>query len=221
MIDFNNLINNYLKRELRIKTIGRYYPSEAGSCLRKVYYSYKIPKETEQDLIKIFQVGHMFHDFIEDVLKSEKTPEIELLESEVPFKIEEEGFIISGRIDNIILVKLDNKKVLLEIKSTSSLKYTEEPNDRDVMQLQLYMHHTKIHNGMILYLEKNTLQAKWFNVDYNENIAGETIERFKILDKYLVNNQLPEPEARIDIEKEWMCKNCNYREECYRDTPSL
>ena len=44
-INFNKLIDKYLVREYKPKEIGRYYPSEIGSCLRKVWYSYKNPKE--------------------------------------------------------------------------------------------------------------------------------------------------------------------------------
>src|SRR3989337_1930842 len=51
MIDFNRLIDQFLHRELKPKEIGRYYPSEIGMCMRKLWYSYKFPKEVEADLI--------------------------------------------------------------------------------------------------------------------------------------------------------------------------
>jgi len=44
MIDFNRLIDFHLFRKSRPKGIGRYYPSEAGNCLRKTWYSYKTIK---------------------------------------------------------------------------------------------------------------------------------------------------------------------------------
>ena len=82
MIDFNKLIDDYLYRKNRPKKIGRYYPSEAGSCLRKVWYSYKYPKEVDTELRKVFEMGNILHDFVVDVLKSEKTPSVKLIESE-------------------------------------------------------------------------------------------------------------------------------------------
>jgi len=217
MIDFNELINNFLKRELREKQIGRYYPSECGSCIRKSWYSYKKPKETDIELIKVFEAGNMIHDFVVEVLKSEKNPHVELVDSEVPFKINIDGLVVSGRIDNVITVNLDNKKYLVEVKSTSNIKYTNEPKEGHELQLQLYMKHMNVHNGIILYIEKNTLQSKTFKVDYDPNKSEKATKRFKILHECLINNVLPEPEARLDENKKWECRNCSWFEECKQD----
>lgn len=221
MIDFNHLISNYVKREIREKTVGRYYPSEAGNCMRKVFYSYKNPKEVDLELLKIFEAGNILHEFIVDVLESEKNPHIELLEKESPFRLEIDGIIISGRVDDIVVVKIDNKVYLVEVKSTSSLKYTNEPHEAHVTQLQLYMHAKNIHNGLIIYLEKNTLQSKSFHIKYNEKGFEKIIQRLKEIHQHLKENKLPIPEARIISTKNWMCKNCQYREECLKDTPSI
>lgn len=221
MIDFNQLINNYVKREIKEKTVGRYYPSEAGNCIRKVFYSYKNPKEVDLELLKIFEAGNILHEFIVDVLESEKNPHVELLEKESPFTLEIDDVTISGRVDDIIIVKIDNKVFLVEVKSTSSLKYTDEPSEAHIMQLQLYMNAKNIHNGLIIYLEKNTLQSKSFHVKYNEKIFEKTIRRLKEIHQYLKENKLPIPEARIISTKTWMCKNCQYREDCFKDTPHV
>lgn len=214
MIDFNDLISNYLKRELKEKQIGKYYPSEAGSCLRKLFYSYKIPKLINQELIKIFEVGNLLHEFITKVIESEKNPHVELLEREVPFKLEINNIIISGRIDNIILLKINGIIYIVEIKSTSSLKHTENPNLSSILQLQLYMHFKKIHNGLILYIEKNTLKTKTFEVKYDQEQAQLAIDRLLAIHSHLTNNKLPEPEAKLDEEMLWQCKFCDYQEEC-------
>ncbi|MBI3190501.1 hypothetical protein HYZ41_02235 [archaeon] len=103
MIDFDHMIDNYLKKEHRPKGMGRYYPSEIGLCMRKTWYSYKFPQETQPDLIKVFEVGNIMHDFVVQVLKSEKNPEVELIKSEFPFHHQVDDFVISGRIDNLIL----------------------------------------------------------------------------------------------------------------------
>ena len=88
MIDFDKLIDEHLKKEARPKGVGKYYPSSAGTCMRKVWYGYKYTSELEPELLKIFEMGNIIHDFVVEVLKSEKTPEVELLESEFPFKEE-------------------------------------------------------------------------------------------------------------------------------------
>ena len=53
MIDFNALIEKHLKVKFKPKKAGRYYPSEIGSCIRKIWYSYMFPKETDAELMKI------------------------------------------------------------------------------------------------------------------------------------------------------------------------
>ncbi len=214
MIDFNKLIDAFLSRELKEKKPGRYYPSEIGGCLRKTWFSYKDPRETGADLVRVFQAGNLVHDFVADVLRSEKNPDVVLLKEEMPFEITQDGFIISGRIDDLVLLKIEGRKVLVEVKSTSSLAYVNEPSEAYVMQLQLYMHQVGVHDGMILYIEKNTLQAKWFNVGYDKDIAMDTIERFQVLHESLINDEMPEAESKIDEKKSWLCKSCQWKDKC-------
>lgn len=221
MLDFNGLISNYVRREIRKKTPGRYYPSEAGNCMRKVFYSYKNPKAIGLELLKIFEAGNILHEFIVDVLESEKNPHIELLEKESPFKLEVEDIIISGRVDDIVVVKIDNQVYLIEVKSTGGLKYTNDPHEAHIMQLQIYMHAKKIHKGLIIYLEKNTLQSKSFSVSYDEKKVEKTIKRLKELHQCIKEDKLPIPESRIISTKNWMCKGCQYREDCFKDTPNM
>ena len=219
MVDFNKLIDNYLEREIRPKTIGRYYPSEIGNCIRKVWYSYKIPKETEAELRKIFWVGEMIHNFVVDVIKSEKNPSVELLAAELPFQLKVDEFTISGRVDDIILLKVEDKKLLVEVKSTSYIDYTNEPKEAHVIQLMLYMQAMNIKEGFVLYVEKNTLKTKTFPLMFDESLVNVTLNRFRNLHKNLVSNSVPDPEARIVKSLSWMCAKCNYREECYKETP--
>lgn len=220
MIDFNELVENYLRRESKARSVGRYYPSEAGSCLRKSWYSYNIPREVDMDLIKVFEAGNLVHDFIVNVLMSEKNPHIELLNKEIPFEMKVGDIVISGRIDDIILVKIDGIVYIVEVKSTSSIRMTEKPNDGHVYQIQLYMHHAGIHNGVILYVEKNTLQSKAFEVRYDMEMAGVAIERIKAVHAFLMENKLPKPEARMRESMRWQCKKCQYFDECYEATPA-
>ena len=217
MIDFNKLIDNYLHREFRPKKTGRYYPSEIAMCMRKLFYSYKFPRETEADLVKIFEAGNIMHDFVVDVLKSEKNSEVDLLKSEFPIKLNINNFIISGRVDDLLLLKASGKNVLVEVKSCRSLKYINEPLPHNLMQIQFYMFATQVHDGILLYIEKNTLQSKVFTIPYDELISVEAIERFKALNKFLLESKVPEPEAKLDDRKKWMCVWCEYRDMCDKE----
>ena len=213
-INFDELIENYLKRDSYPKTIGRYYPSEAGYCIRKNWYSYKYPKETDKDVMKIFKVGNMIHSFLVDVLSSQKNPNIELLESEAPFKLNIDDFVISGRIDDVILLKANKKIIIVEVKSTKNINFIKEAIKTHVDQLMIYMYAKKIYDGAIVYIEKNTLKSKMFEIKYDKNSVDKLIERFKILHKHLKEDTLPEPEAKQNDEMKWMCRYCPYKEEC-------
>jgi len=214
MIDFDKLIDNYLFKELRAKTPGRYYPSEVGQCIRKVWLSYKTPKRVDPELAKIFEAGNLLHGFVVDVIRSVKNPEIELVENESPLTAEFDGFTVSGRIDDIVLIKENNEKAIVEVKSCKDVEKIWEPSKQYVMQLQFYMHVTKIYRGLILYVEKNTLKSKAFFFDYDQNIAKEIIERFKKIHAALKENKMPDPESKLDKKMKWMCFYCNYRNEC-------
>jgi len=215
MIDFNALIDSHLHREIKPKQEGRYYPSEIGNCIRKTWYTYKKPKETEADLVKIFQMGNMIHDFIADVIRSEKNPDIELLKSEVPFQVPVDEFIISGRVDDILLMKVSGRTVLVEVKSTKMLSMIKEPNASHIMQLQVYLHYLRHQHGLIVYVEKNTLQTKSFPVEYDPKVAEEALKRFRRLHLAVKNNEIPEPEARLVPGRSWECNYCGWKEECW------
>ncbi len=219
--NFDKMIENHLARESKPKEPGRYYPSEIGGCMRKVWYSYKQPKPVQMDIIKIFEVGNILHHFVAEVMRSEKNPHIELLQSELPFKLQMESFIVSGRVDDVLLLKENGKKVLVEVKSTGRLDLTENPEPSHMMQLQLYMHVMKEHNGILLYIEKNTLRTKVFEVAYDERAAALALNRFVQLHRHITGNKIPEAEARASRKEEigWMCKRCDWREECWKEMP--
>ena len=216
MIDFEKLIDSHLNREFRPKTIGRYYPSEIGNCLRKVWFTYKKPKEMDKEKLKVFQVGLMLHDFISDVLRSEKTPDVRLIQSEVPFKLNFPEFSVSGRVDDVLVVEKDQKKLLVEVKSTKLLSMAKEPSLPHTMQIQLYMHALRIPDGLILYVEKPSLKTVQYEVRYDPELVKQILERFQNLHSSLKNEKIPGPEAKQKKEMEWMCKYCEYVEECGR-----
>ena len=214
MIDFNKMVSNYIEKENKPKTVGRYYPSEIGGCLRKVWFSYKQPKEPEPDLLKIFEIGNMMHEFVVDVLQSEKNGDIDLVDAELPFEIKMKDFTVSGRIDNLIIIKAANKNVLVEVKSVGDLSKINCAKEQHQMQLQLYMFAMKVRDGLLLYVDKKNLRSKTFTVEYDEPQALHALERFSILHNYLKEDIIPEAEAKLDNCKRWTCFYCEYKEEC-------
>ncbi len=218
MFDFNKMVTAHLtKGGSWKKSVGRYYPSEVGGCMRKVWYSYFYPTELQPELLKIFEMGNRIHDFVVDVLESEKNQEVQLLKSEFPLKIETPDFTISGRVDDLVLVKTSGKTVVVEVKSTKSIDYVKEASEAHVMQLQLYMHATGIHNGIVLYIDKGNLQSKQFEVNYSEEEVNVIMERFKQMHQLLTQKLLPIDEAKKNEKKQWLCRFCEYAEKCEKN----
>lgn len=217
MIDFDKLVNLHIAREHKPKEIGRYYPSEVGSCLRKVWYSYKYPQKVDPDLLKIFEAGDIIHGFVVEVLKSEKNHDVKLLDAEIPFSIKVGDFVISGRVDDLVLVKSSGENVLIEVKSTKDVSIVKKPQSNHVMQLMFYMKATGVHKGVVLYIDKNNLKSKVFEVEFDPENCAKIFDRFAFLHDYLKRNGLPESEAKQVADMNWMCKYCEYRNKCDKD----
>lgn len=214
MIDFNKMIDRHIEREHRPKQPGKYYPSEIGNCMRKLWYSYKYPQKIEADLLKVFEVGNIMHGFVVEVLKSEKNKEVQLLKSEFPFQMKIADFVVSGRIDDLVEIKESGKNVLVEVKSTKSIDAVERPQKSHETQLLFYMHALGVHDGIVLYIDKNNLQSKAFEVGYDEKKALEISKRFSELHNALKENKIPNAEARETVETAWMCRYCEYNSKC-------
>lgn len=216
MVDYDALIGQHLKHEQRPKGVGRYYPSEVGYCLRRVWYSYTNPKPVAEDKARIFEMGNILHSFMVEVFKSERTPEVELLQEEMPVKLDAGDFLVSGRVDDLLLVKDAGRPTLVEVKSTSHLGFVSGVQQPHMMQLQFYMHATGVHNGVVLYVEKNSLKAKAFEMPYDDRVASDAMARFTLLHRALLDNAVPAPEAKQREQLSWQCRFCDYRGECDR-----
>jgi CRISPR/Cas system-associated exonuclease Cas4 (RecB family) len=168
----------------------------------------------DPSLRKVFELGNILHDFIVDVIKSEKTPEVKLLKTELPFKMEIEDFVISGRVDNLMLLKANNTKYLVEVKSTRSIRGIKRALPHHVVQIQFYMHATNIHDGILLYVDKSTMETKTFHIKYSEEQTKKIVDKFKSLHKHLTKETLPVDEAKRNADTKWMCKYCEYKLKC-------
>lgn len=217
MIDFDKLVNQHIAHEHKPKQIGRYYPSEVGTCLRKLWYSYKYPQKVDPDLLKVFEAGNIIHGFVVEVLKSEKNKDVELLKSEIPFMIDVEDFIISGRVDDLVMVKSSGKHLLVEVKSTKNVSAIKKPQSNHVMQIMFYMEAVGVHSGVILYVDKNDLKSKVFEIEFDHDKCSDIFDRFSFLHEHLKNDNIPDAEAKKAEDMKWMCRFCEYKEKCSKD----
>jgi CRISPR/Cas system-associated exonuclease Cas4 (RecB family) len=220
-IDFDALIDRHLMREQRPKAVGKYYPSEIGKCIRNVWYSYNHPTEIKPELRRVFEMGNILHDFVIEVLRDTRNGDVQLLDAEMPFKLEfgeaDSKFVVSGRIDDLLLLKSGDRKILVEVKSSKTLKYMRGPMAHHKTQLQFYMYATGVHDGVMLYVDKQTLQTKSFEVDFSHDQAMRILNKFRALHKHLIASTLPAPEAKKLPDEKWMCRYCEYADKCSKD----
>lgn len=174
--------------------------------------------EIEPERLKIFEIGNILHEFIIQVFKSEKNiNSIKFLESEFPFKLNQKDFTISGRLDDVLVAKEDNRKMIIEVKTVRDIRSTLKPNKHHVMQLQFYMHATGINDGVVLYIDKMNLKTKAFEIQYDEKHSLDILKRFSTLHELLKKDVLPIDEAKQSKETIWMCNMCEYRAKCDRN----
>jgi hypothetical protein len=99
-------LSESLRSTPRDRKAGVYYPSEAGYCLRKLFYSYtESPKIYGDDTLAIFALGDAVHEKIATMLR--RCPNVRLIANEKSYvgTIDLEGgdgFTISGRLDDLV-----------------------------------------------------------------------------------------------------------------------
>lgn len=217
-IDIGGVIDEYLKTDERPRTVGVYFPSEIGSCIRRSYYSYTNPKPFESSALRIFALGNNLHSFIASALKASK--EFSLVEEEKPIKIEytteDVRFKIYGRIDDYVITKNGGKKIIIEAKTVSEITKVTEPELKHIMQVMLYLNAEEADYGMLVYADKKNLTIRQFKVDYDYKMYEKVMTRFKDLDFYLKKKKLPPAEYYFDDKKVWECKYCPYFEMCMK-----
>jgi CRISPR-associated exonuclease Cas4 len=234
MIDilFTELIMKYLKSQKKDRTIGIYYPSELPWCLRRIYYDYTIGKDKDLESKLVMVSGTLMHSFISDVLKFAKSEgikaEVEVeYEYEIPIENKVAGswkkpaggvfnIVISGRADNVILLKTSNSEdtYIVEVKSKSKLP--DKPRLEHIMQLNFYLHFNPGAKGYLLYITRDGFNMRAFEVNYNEELFKKLVDRAIILHNHIISNTLPDAEY-------WHgeCLKCVYRNICFKQKKSL
>jgi len=102
----------------------------------------------------------------------------------------------------------------VDFKSMNSLvfKNLDQPKEDNVNQLQLYLNFFKIPKGILLYINKDTLELKEFLVEYNPAITQKLLKDLSDLKSKIDSNIIPD---RIpDFPENWQCQYCQFREIC-------
>jgi len=162
----------YLDRE-RDREQHHFYITDAGKCPRAVFFKFKnVPREKmEPQVLRMFDHG----DYIQMQILNNLFSLGIVRASEVKIPPQE---LISGRADAIIT--LNNELYVVDFKSMNSMvfKNLDQPKEDNLNQIQLYLRYFKIPKGILLYINKDTLELKEFLVEYNPTVAQKLLKDY-------------------------------------------
>ncbi len=215
--EINKAILDHYKGEPRPRRIGHYNISELNTCYRQWFYRYKYPEEPDNETQLIFNMGHMLHSFVDEVL--DKSPDFKVITNEKGLLMADmqEDFVLHGRVDNI--VEYNNEQFVLDTKSIKSLEYVDKYpiNEAYVMQLNCYMKFFGVKKGGLLYIENGTINTKFKEILYDEEHIKLAFKRASTIHGFLTTDQLPYKEAKLDKSKNWACRFCQYEDRCKKE----
>jgi len=196
----------YLDRD-KDREQHHFYITDAGKCSRAIFFKFKnIPRERmAPEVLRMFDHG----DYIQMQIISNLFSLGIVRASEIKIPPQE---LISGRADAIIT--LNNELYVVDFKSMNSMvfKGLSQPKEDNINQIQLYLHFFKIPKGIILYINKDTLELKEFLVEYNPAIAQKLLKDLSDLKTKIESNIVP---LRIPgYPDDWQCQYCQFKEIC-------
>lgn len=167
--------------------------SSAGLCARKIYYGKKYNIEFDNTTQRIFLVGQVLHNLIQDVVFDKH-------DCEATVSGEWGAIKLVGHCDAM------SEDEVIELKTCAFLP--TEPHFHHILQANAYGYLLGKDRCKIIYVTKNKLEVKAFEfpVDkVNFDLVGAVFSRAY---EGLQNDTLP------DNNPNPMCKFCNYEEKC-------
>lgn len=208
-------IDSFYREEEKVRERDYFYVSEVDDCKRKIYFKLKgAPKEDlDPQTKRKFERGNQIHQKLVSALYS--TGLVTASEVKMP-----EESLFHGRADAIVSLNGDN--YVVEIKSTSpyGFKSMDEPKRSWHRQLQLYLHHFDIDQGIILAECKGTQKLKEFIIDRDDEMVESIISQFKELKGKIEEGKIPEKPEKDGWEYD-KCKYCRYKLVCDDNSNNL
>ena len=203
------LIDEYIleKRETQVRDNSKFRVSDAGRCRLMRYWKRQgkpFTDEPDERTLRVFEVGHVFHNWLQDLLELQGT----LAGREI--RVEDIHRI--GHIDALVLPE-GGPLVLYDFKTVNSRKfsYLSAEADRHYhFQAATYALLLPLGVGSIriAYVSKDDLRIQEVPVDL-EDIRGQVVEDWAILVKAWNEGKEPEPNPMS-----WECKYCAYGSAC-------
>lgn len=206
----------------------RHSPHELAQCPRKIHYrEQNAPRENESP-DGVFFVGTQIEEeivepYLDDIAEQHNLFVQNSKWVECEIETDDVGAIeIKGSTDPVICDADGDPHICTEIKSTKSLEYLDGPREHHLAQLRAYQYaisqeHGEIPDGLLLYVDKTTLELRVYSPEFDENwFEHYVVDWAASLTEHRLNNELPP----ADPQQDWECDNCEFKERCGRgDSP--
>lgn len=181
-------------------TPGIYYPTDAGRCMRQVFFKYKLG--ITNDISDKGRGRILMSEIVEKIYT-------EILE-EMGYRIHEkfekefENIKIRGEVDAV------NEDEVVEIKTVTPTSINDVPFVRDIKQLNMYLWLADKENGTLIYVKSdNPSIFKMYHIHFNEQKLLESLRYLQKIHEYIIGNKIP-PRTK----NKRLCKTCTFREIC-------
>ena len=203
------LLDDYLTQEQAQKATrhrsGLWSPSSFGRCFRYQFWNRKNePQTNPPDLRsqKIFKVGDLFHDFIQNLIPT--------AQKEVMVKWEDVlGFADLVTEDSVIDIKTIHSKAFWYMEKGDY--DVEKEKESNILQVCAYAWILKKPKASILFVSKDDLVMAEYGFA-TDKWAPRVEEELKTLRGYWDKNELPKAQARCYNGKE--CNYCPFKDKC-------
>lgn len=210
-------LEEYFKREERVRVRDYFYVTEVAKCPRQIFYSAKgFPRPPlDGQTARKLAVGDAAHQRIVQALYGMGI----VVAAEAPIP---ENPLFHGRAD--VIVSLDGKNYVVEIKTVHPYNFEQmvaAPRRDHYLQLQLYLHYFDIPQGVILAENKANQELREFVVTRDEEEIQRVLSTFERLRRTIfLEGRLPPLPDKADWEYD-QCRYCPYVEFCSQNLATL
>jgi len=187
---------------------GKFTPSSMGRCYRFQIWKRRKEEPTNPPdvrVLRIFKVGHLFHDFIQGFLPEHQTE----------VKVETEDIIGYADIvteEEVIDIKSQNSRGFWYMKK-DSYDITKE-KFTNILQVSVYAYLLGKPKTQLIFVSKDDLCAETYG--FSMNVWKEKVEKeLATLRDWWKKGDLPPAEPRAYGGKE--CQYCPFRDKCKKE----
>lgn len=185
-------------------TPGIYYATDAGRCMRQVFFKYKlgITNDINDKGRGRILMSQIIEKIYLDVLEEMG------YETHKKFEKKYNDIVVRGEVDAV------NDKEVIEIKSVTPTAMHDIPFIKDIKQLNTYLWLADKQKGVLIYVKSdNPTIFRIFNYNFSQSMLEESLDHLYKIHEYISSNVLPPP---TKVKK--FCRTCAFREICDKIT---